>query len=87
MRQICCRLPSLVQLTSTVDGHNLQQSPSLAGFKGRLVGSGGQGGLYRCSPANGQQQLVVKILELLDDEDDEAERAYAKSWCCLCWIT
>ena len=37
------------------------------------MGRGGQGGVYRYSPANAQQQLVVKILELLDDEDDEAE--------------
>ena len=63
-------------LASTVDGHNLQQSPSLAELKkGRVVGRGGQGGVYRYRPAKTQQQLKVKILELLDNEDDEAERA------------
>ena len=68
--------PFLGPLASTVDGHNLQQPPSLAELKkGRVVGRGGQGGMYRYRPAKTQQQLVVKILELLDDKDDEAERA------------
>ena len=68
---------SFSPLASTVDNHHdLQLSPSLADFRmGKLIGGGAQGRVYRYRPANAEQQLVVKILDLVDDHDEEAKRA------------
>ena len=52
------------------------QSPSLADFKkGKLIGRGSQGGVYRYRPANAEEQLVVKILELPPDPSEAVKRA------------
>ena len=61
-------------LSSTVDDHDLQQSPSLADFKkGKQIGRIIQGGLYRYRPANAEQQLVVKVTELFENENEKAK--------------
>ena len=63
-------------LASPVDDHDLQQSPSLVDIKkGKQVGQGGQGGVYRYRPANAEQQLVVTVLELVEKEKEKAKQA------------
>lgn len=66
-------------LASTVENHDLQQSPSLADFKkGKHIGRGGQGGVYRYYPANAKQQLVVNLLELFENEKEKVKQAISE---------
>lgn len=68
--------PSSSPLQSPVESLILQQLPSLADFeRGKMIGRGGQGRVYRYLSANEGQHLVVKILPLLDDSNEESKQA------------